>query len=338
MNYLIYLGKRGGGAHLLSEIVSEIPEYKESNWTVIKSSHNHTLEETGLNLVEIPTPIGPKGYSRYFLSVFNLLKVQKKESGSTDNIFVFIQNSPWDLPLLVVYKLRGSNFWVAIHDWKRHRGDVWPPAIVTRFLILISNHFIVFSTHAIRELKIKGEVIVLKLPGTHKSLYQVASNSPSKVVVFLSIGRIRKYKGLETFNRAISVSRNSDFYFKLVGEGKLSFRPSPELHFENRWLTDQEFLQEIQSADVVVLPYIEASQSGIIPIAIEMNKVILVTNTPSLVDQIKSYNYERYMTFEVDDHLGMSNAFEVAARNVSKLPNSGSNSERLFQSGFWQNF
>jgi hypothetical protein len=69
-----------------------------------------------------------------------------------------------------------------------------------------------------------------------------------------------------------------------------------------------------------------------------MKKVILVSNTPSLVDQIKSYNYERYVTFEVDDHLGMSKAFEDAARMVSIPPYFGSNSEKLFHSGFWQNF
>lgn len=337
MNYLVYLGKRGGGAHLLNEIVSEIPEYKKSNWSIIKSSHNRSLDNLDLDVIEIQTPKHFRGYARYIQSVYNLLNTQLKAISSTDGIAVFIQNSPWDLPLLLACKLQGSNFWIAIHDWKKHKGDLWPPAIVTRFLISIGSQFIVFSLHATKELNLKGQVIVLKLPGTHKNV-SPSPNSHSNAVVFLSIGRIRKYKGLETFNKAISTSTNSEFNFKLVGDGKIGFIPSPKLHFDNRWLTDEEFSQEIELADVVVLPYTEASQSGIIPIAIKMKKVILVSNTPSLVDQIKSYDYERYVTFEIDDHLGMSNAFEEAARIVSIPPYHGSNSERVFHSGFWQNF
>lgn len=337
MNYIVYLGKRGGGAHLLNKIVSEIPEYKKQDWTVIKSSNNHSLENLDLKIIEIQTPIGFKGYAHFFLSVYNLLKTQFRGSASTESVYVFLQNSPWDIPLLLACKIQGLNFWIAIHDWRRHKGDLWPPAIVTHFLISIGSNFIVFSQHAVRELKLKGHVIVLKLPGAHKSV-NVFSNTQSDIVTFLSIGRIRKYKGLQTFNKAISISNKSEYCFKVVGEGKLGFKPSTKLHLDNRWLTDEEFLQEIRSADVVVLPYIEASQSGIIPIAIELKKVILASNTPSLIDQIRSYDYGRFVIFEPGDHIGMCNAFVAAAEAVSTPHNSEGNTGTLLQSGFWQKF
>jgi hypothetical protein len=45
----------------------------------------------------------------------------------------------------------------------------------------------------------------------------------------------------------------------------------------------------IRNAEVVVFPYIEASQSGIIPYCVSENKKILITPLPGLLEQTMSY-------------------------------------------------
>jgi glycosyltransferase involved in cell wall biosynthesis len=66
----------------------------------------------------------------------------------------------------------------------------------------------------------------------------------------------------------------------------------------NRWLTEIEIRDLISQADVVIFPYTEASQSGVIPSAIALGKRLIVSEVGGLTEQIK--NYSRAQTFNPD--------------------------------------
>ena len=54
----------------------------------------------------------------------------------------------------------------------------------------------------------------------------------------------------------------------------------------NRWISDEERAAAFQHARVVVLPYVEATQSGVVPIAYAHSKPVVVTRTGGLPDVV----------------------------------------------------
>lgn len=107
------------------------------------------------------------------------------------------------------------------------------------------------------------------------------------------IGRIDKYKGIDTF---LDVARHfdgkSNVTFYLGGKGDLSpYRDRmcglSNLKVENRFLTNEEVDDIMKKSYVVVLPYIEASQSAVIPVAYYNACPVITTNVGGLPECVE---------------------------------------------------
>ena len=114
------------------------------------------------------------------------------------------------------------------------------------------------------------------------------SNSGTVNVLFF--GRIYPYKGLDVLIRSMAlVTRQfSDIRLVIAGEGDNFSNYRREMvdpqFFEvrNRHIPDKEAAQLFIDADIVVLPYVEASQSGVLAIANAFAKAVIVTNVGEL--------------------------------------------------------
>src|SRR5438552_16759897 len=102
---------------------------------------------------------------------------------------------------------------------------------------------------------------------------RMANNHRSQTVLFF--GRIWEYKGLEYLIRAepLITAEVPEARIVIAGEGEDFGRyrllmDHPE-HFVvyNEYIPDQQRSELFRQASLVVLPYIEASQSGVIPLA-----------------------------------------------------------------------
>jgi glycosyltransferase involved in cell wall biosynthesis len=80
---------------------------------------------------------------------------------------------------------------------------------------------------------------------------------------------------------------DSDSILTIAGEGHVVSRDISRIQHLDRWLSDSEVLSLITNSDVVVLPYLEASQSGIIPVALSSNRPIVITPVGGLIEQIE---------------------------------------------------
>lgn len=108
----------------------------------------------------------------------------------------------------------------------------------------------------------------------------------------LFFGRIWAYKGLDYFIRAQPlVNReipNAKFVICGRGEDFERYRGMMQdpARFEvnNRWITDSERSDYFRRASVVVLPYVEASQSGVVPVAYAHFKPVIATKVGGLPD------------------------------------------------------
>lgn len=112
---------------------------------------------------------------------------------------------------------------------------------------------------------------------------------------YLFFGRIEKYKGVLQLVKAYnSVSRESAKVPKLViaGSGKFLQEEKHEIEKNsriivlNRFIDDSEMVWLFQNCSVLVAPYIEASQSGVLPIAYYYGKPVIASNIPGIQENV----------------------------------------------------
>ena len=111
----------------------------------------------------------------------------------------------------------------------------------------------------------------------------------------LFFGRIWEYKGLEYLIRAepLITSRAPQAKIVIAGQGEDFDRYRRMMVHPERFIVSNEYVSDERRAElfcqagVVVLPYIEASQSGIIPMAYRCGKPVVATTVgglPAMVD------------------------------------------------------
>lgn len=104
----------------------------------------------------------------------------------------------------------------------------------------------------------------------------------------LFIGRIDKYKGIGKLLEAYQMRSIDTLPLVIAGGGNLSdeekilLNNTTNVTFINHYIDDGEMKWLFKNSIAVVLPYIEATQSGVIPIAYYYSKPVVVSNVPGL--------------------------------------------------------
>ena len=106
-------------------------------------------------------------------------------------------------------------------------------------------------------------------------------------------GRILEYKGLPILIEAFS-KLNGNYSLELEVAGQGNVPPIPKtgnvrssLIIQNRWIEESEFATIFLRADLLVLPYIEANQSGVAAMAQAYGLPSVITPIPGLMEQVK---------------------------------------------------
>ncbi len=115
---------------------------------------------------------------------------------------------------------------------------------------------------------------------------------PGSVLFF---GRIHEYKGLDYLLRAGEIVARECPNFKIViaGDGsdlqryRQQVLDSPRCVLHAGYLSNERVAEIFQQASLVVLPYTEGSQSGVIRIAYVFGKPVIVTDVGSLPESVK---------------------------------------------------
>ncbi len=112
----------------------------------------------------------------------------------------------------------------------------------------------------------------------------------------LFFGRIGEYKGLRYLiaTEPLVSRKIPDFKVIIAGRGedleanreKIEHNPHFEIH--NRYIPNQEVALFFNRCALVLLPYIEASQSGVLAMAFAFGKPVIVTDVGSLSEVVKN--------------------------------------------------
>ena len=274
---ILYWGNRGGGKVLADQLVDQ-------------------AQLIGFDFQFFGRPIRKDGTGRtipifwvwhWVISRRNLVT---KAISNGIQVMVIPMPSPWDIFLGRKLKRHGVLVTRIIHDASTHPGDVFPPQFWIKSLCRDANKIVVLSDFVANELIRRKyvsdkSIFVGKLPSVIvNDATQASSDTPR--TNFLFIGRGRSYKGLENLLSAWPMVGDQQSHLTIAGEGhKVNSAISRITHID-RWLSDSEVLQYINESDVVILPYVEASQSGIIPIAHSFRRPVIVMPVGGLTEQV----------------------------------------------------
>ena len=187
---------------------------------------------------------------------------------------------------------------ITVHDPRHHAGDVdslKTPQWWMDYGFRKADHVIVHGeTLAVEVNRLFGfpESHVHVIP--HVAMGSVdtesaAAEEPNNILFF---GRIWEYKGLQTLIAAepLISEQVPDFKIVIGGAGDdfeqyTQAMKNPErFEVHNRWIDDKERASFFQRASMVVLPYNEATQSGVVPVAFNYAKPVVATRVGALIE------------------------------------------------------
>ena len=122
----------------------------------------------------------------------------------------------------------------------------------------------------------------------------------NSIIKILFFGRIIKYKGLDLLLSSLIILKkkniSTSLVLKIYGNGDIGpykFLISEarnlgiEIDIENRWIEEVELASIFNEVDICAIPYIEASQSGVISIALAAGVPVIATPVGGIVEQLQ---------------------------------------------------
>jgi len=206
---------------------------------------------------------------------------------------------PLDFVMAEALRRVGVPFAVVVHDADHHPGDGRPLQMwLQRRLCRQASALVALTDHVAEALHARGLVtaaqplIRLSLPPIMfgpPPLPPFAHGGPPRLLCF---GRLLPYKGLDLLAAALRrLGPRADLDLRVVGSGPESdtlaaLRATPGVLLENRWVPETEVGTLIAWADVLVLPYREATQSGVAASAIAARRWVIATRVGGLTEQL----------------------------------------------------
>lgn len=301
-----YLGRHGAGAEYSFEITRGLLAH-DCNVYVIISAQVDNLELWKVLPVKkmflIPTSNHYQGLIsgtwQFLFKYIGEIKSYFKDI-KVDMLYTPMGH-PWILAMRYLV-FRNAKFVFTCHDPIVHPKEPLLPVLGQRFAIWTADSVVILSKiffhYMVEHYKKKRENVVV-IPHGAFSHYDDANCIDMEATVpiakynFLFFGRITKYKGIEILAEAYRklALEHKDISLRVIGSGDISeYKKAlafcPNTVVENRFVGDDEVYKYFSMPNTItVIPYTSASQSGVIPIAMRANSLLIVTNNEGLLEQ-----------------------------------------------------
>ena len=299
----VYWGRRGPLGLLTLQLADVLERRPDLRAAISYSAQNELAMQLGAKApIAAPFPTFNRGIGALLCLPAFLLRLRGAVAGwraQGVRTIVILMPHVWTPFLSSAARQAGIATIVLVHDAARHPGD--RTAAVQGWLLsdLGRVNRVVTLSRVVTEQLVAHRPILATRTVTlfHPWLgSKIASSglSRSGTLRVLWFGRIMRYKGLPLLVEAAKLlaSQNVPVDLTVAGEGDLSAE-LPGLkqlgaRTINHWLSNDEIAALLAECDVVALPYVEASQSGVIAAALGAGRPVVATPVGGLVEQIDS--------------------------------------------------
>lgn len=185
-----------------------------------------------------------------------------------------------------------------IFDWFLARRILWRG---NGFIVMSEEDFALLR-RALPWARIKGTTHPPYNVFSHATMSRAEARRKLKLApaepVILFFGFVRRYKGLKYLIEAMATARQSlpDAKLLVVGEFWEDERPYRDLvrqfglhnavQFHSSYVPNEHIALYFSAADVVALPYLEATQSGVAQLAIGFERPMIATSVGGMADAV----------------------------------------------------
>lgn len=298
-------GKRGAGPRYAAELAESLRRIPGAAVTLSLSSGAEIMAGPDAPRCEMPVPTyaGLGGFARRVLAAPGAIgPLARRLRALRLDIAICAMPGPLDLLMAAALRRAGVPMLVVVHDADAHPGDGLPfQMTLQRRLVTRSQGVIALTAHVAERLRAQC------LAGMSRTLFPAAlppfrfgakpppPGAQGGPMRLLSFGRLLPYKGLDLLAEAVArLPQEAPFALRVVGQGPESaplaaLRAAPGVTVENRWVPEEEVGRLLAWADALVLPYREASQSGVAAAAIAAGRWIVSTDVGGLREQLGGY-------------------------------------------------
>jgi glycosyltransferase involved in cell wall biosynthesis len=210
----------------------------------------------------------------------------------------------WDIFLVRRLRRMGVPVVVMLHDAENHPGDRFHVMVgLQRRLIAMSEGIITLSGFVARQLasrlslagKVQATIPLVAFSYAELDLppAQLPDASTARPLRLLMTGRLKRYKGLRLLADALQLIGGAPpLSVRVVGAVQdrseiAALAALPNVELDLGWKSDRDLLAHLDWADIAVLPYVEASQSGIAPMSFKRGRPVIATPVGGLPEQVR---------------------------------------------------
>jgi len=260
--------------------------------------------------LEVRTFSSPLGLALSFLAVTRFLRIRRFARRFRPDVVYYPGGHAWKLYLDALLP-RSARVVYTVHDPSLHPGsDSIPYRLLTWVSRRRADGYVLLS-RSLRDAFVAQRKLdparVTVIPHGVFDDYPAVPGGPTELAArmgipaaevgtyILFVGRILPYKGIGTLLQAYGMLAPGDAGpLVIAGSGELSEAERAALgalagrpiHVINTWLSDADMAGLVGSARFVVLPYLSATQSGVIPLASAFGVPAIAAATGGLVEQV----------------------------------------------------
>ncbi len=295
---LVYLGRRGAGGLISLKLAQHLNLSCQLLAVVSQYGENYRAwQASGLELLPASTYRDPLQALWSWVSRSEVRRLAARLRTWQPDVLLFPMFYTWN-PLLQAQMQEFASV-TAVHDPQPHPGLAgWVYARLEDWSIRQSSRCLVFSQGLVPVLAQQRRVALERIDAVPLGVldYPVQDERVEKSLdspTLLFFGRIMDYKGLGVLLDAFC-ALNPAYHARLriVGAGDLRpyaarLQGLARVEVENRWVSEEEIGSLLASADILVLPYTSASQSGVIPAAASQGLPVVASRVGGISEQIE---------------------------------------------------
>ena len=304
---LFYLGRKGGGAKYSLEIAKSLKINNLDLHLLVSNQSDLSYSFKKLQLPGLYLNTYSNKVNFIFNTLFIFVKINLIKNYIINHKITHVYCTMphlWGFFIGKLLKKLNIPYILTIHDALIHPGD---GGIIAQFVLdkdLKNSNSIICLTNEVKNILIKKFNHIKLISVIPHGSFNYSLLKPNIKTIYnknkinlLFFGRLIKYKGLDLLLNAwlkiLKQVPNANLY--IYGSGILSNKNinfikihSSSIFLQNRWINENEIHDIFNNSDLIILPYIEASQSGVIGIAHSFGIPVIVTPLGGLIEQLNS--------------------------------------------------